>query len=71
MALLRASADRSLCSAVGALCLDTEHVGLRVLKQGEGDLPFQQALIEDQTKQMMSYPEFLTHCHRFVLSRVA
>jgi len=44
---------------------------LRVLKQGEGDLPFQQALIEDQTKQMMSYPEFLTHCHRYILSKVS
>ena len=42
-----------------------------MLKQGEGDLPFQQALIEDQTKQMMSYPEFLTHCHRYILSKVS
>ena len=28
-------------------------------------------LIEDQTRQMMAYGEFLNHCHRFVLSRVA
>ena len=44
---------------------------LKVLKQGEGDLAFQQALIEDQTKQMMSYPEFLAHCHRYILSKVS
>ena len=42
---------------------------LKVLKQGEADAPFQQQLIEDQTKQMMSYPEFLAHCHRYMLSK--
>ena len=42
---------------------------LKVLKQGEGDASFQQVLIEDQTKQMMSYPEFLAHCHRYMLSK--
>ena len=44
---------------------------LRVMKQGEGDAPFQAALIEDQTKQMMSYPEFLSHTHRYILSKVS
>jgi len=44
---------------------------LKVLKQGEGDAGFQQVLIEDQTKQMMSYPEFLAHCHRYILSKVS
>jgi len=46
-------------------------MGLRVVKQGDGDSGFLRSLIEDQTKQMMSYPEFLVHCHRFVLSRVS
>lgn len=46
-------------------------MALRVVKQGEGDAAFIRGLIEDQTKQMMSYPEFLVHCHRFVLSRVS
>ena len=45
-------------------------MALRVVKQGDGDAFFMRSLIEDQTKQMMSYPEFLVHCHRFVLSRV-
>jgi len=42
---------------------------LRVLVQGTSDAPFVRALIEDQTKQMMSYPEFLLHCHRYILSK--
>jgi len=42
---------------------------LRVLVQGTSDTPFVRALIEDQTKQMMSYPEFLLHCHRYILSK--
>lgn len=46
-------------------------MGLRVVKQGDSDGGFVRNLIEDQTKQMMSYPEFLVHCHRFVLSRVS
>jgi len=45
-------------------------MALRVVKQGDGDSSFVRSLIEDQTKQMMSYPEFLVHCHRYVLSRV-
>jgi len=44
---------------------------LRVVKQGDGDGGFLRCLVEDQTKQMMSYTEFLVHCHRFVLSRVS
>lgn len=44
---------------------------LRVVKQGDRDGVFMRCLIEDQTKQMMSYSEFLLHCHRFVLSRVS
>lgn len=46
-------------------------LALRVVKQGEGDGVVQRALVEDQTRQMMAYSEFLHHCHRFVLSRVA
>jgi len=46
-------------------------MGLRVVKQGDGDGGFVRCLVEDQTKQMMSYPEFLVHCHRFVLNRVS
>jgi len=42
---------------------------LRVLKQGVNDAPLVRALVEDQTKQMMSYPEFMLHCHRYVLSK--
>ena len=38
-------------------------MSVRFVKQGEGDGGFIRALIEDQTKQMMSYPEFLVHCH--------
>ena len=45
-------------------------MALKVVKQGQADGPFLRALIEDQTKQMMSYPEFLVHCHRYVLSKV-
>ena len=44
---------------------------LRVLKQGEGDVGMQRALVEDQTRQMMAYTEFLLHCHRYILSKVA
>ena len=46
-------------------------MALKVAKQGDNDGAFVRCLIEDQTKQMMSYPEFLVHCHRFVLSRVS
>ena len=38
---------------------------------GEGDAAMQRALVEDQTRQMMAYSEFLNHCHRFVLSRLS
>ena len=44
---------------------------LRVRKQGHADGAFVRALVEDQTKQMMSYNEFMVHCHRYVLSRVS
>ena len=46
-------------------------LGLKTVKQGEGDAAVMRALIEDQTRQMMAYPEFLTHCHRYILSKVA
>lgn len=46
-------------------------LAMRVCKQGEGDGPFLRGLIEDQTRTMMAYAEFLTHCHRYVLSKVA
>ena len=42
---------------------------VRVMKQGEGDAPFLRCLVEDQTKQMMSYGDFVMHCHRYVLSK--
>jgi len=44
---------------------------LRVVKQGEGDGAAMRALVEDQTRQMMAYSEFLAHCHRYILSKVA
>jgi len=44
---------------------------LRVLKQGHADGAMLRALVEDQTKQMMSYNEFMVHCHRYILSRVS
>jgi protein transport protein SEC24 len=44
---------------------------LRIVKQGEDDVSFMKLLVEDQTRQMMAYPEFLTHCHRYILSKVA
>ena len=44
---------------------------LRIVKQGEADHIFMKLLVEDQTRQMMAYPEFLTHCHRYILSKVA
>jgi len=44
---------------------------LRVVKQGVADAPFVRALVEDQTKQMMSYAEYIAHCHRYVLSKVS
>lgn len=44
---------------------------LQVVKQGTADAAFVRGLVEDQTKAMMSYPEFLTHCHRYILSKVA
>ena len=40
---------------------------LRVIKQGSSDGDFSRALVEDQTKQMMSYSEFMVHCHRYIL----
>jgi len=46
-------------------------MAVRVVKQGEGDGAAVKALIEDQTRQMMAYPEFLAHCHRYILSKVA
>ena len=46
-------------------------LAVRVMKQGEGDAWLQRALVEDQTRQMMAYSEFLNHCHRFVTSRVS
>ena len=46
-------------------------LAVRVIKQGEGDGPVQRALVEDQTRQMMAYPEFLSHAHRYILSKVA
>ena len=46
-------------------------LALRVVKQGEGDAMVSRALIEDQTRQMMAYSEFLNHCHRYILSKVA
>lgn len=71
-------ADSSaLAGHVHALCdlLRAERPGgfmaLRVVKQGEGDAGFASTLVEDQTKQMMAYPEFLTHCHRYILSKVS
>jgi len=42
---------------------------VRVMKQGDGDAPFLRCLVEDQTKQMMSYGDFVMHCHRYVLSK--
>ena len=46
-------------------------LAVRVMKQGEGDAWLQRALVEDQTRQMMAYSEFLNHCHRFVTARVS
>ena len=43
--------------------------GLNDDAQGEGDAPFLRCLVEDQTKQMMSYGDFVMHCHRYVLSK--
>ena len=45
-------------------------MNLRVVKQGDGDAGMVRSLVEDQTKQMMSYAEFLVHCHRYVISKV-
>ena len=44
---------------------------LRVMKQGTDDAPFARALVEDQTKQMMGYAEFLVHCHRYILTKMS
>jgi len=66
-----------LAAGVHALCdLLREHraggwMALKTVKQGEGDAAFMRALIEDQTRQMMAYAEFLGHCHRFILSKVS
>ena len=63
-----------LAGAVHALCeLLGQHrsggwVPLKIVKQGEGDGGFLRGLVEDQTRQMMAYAEFLAHCHRFVLN---
>ena len=46
-------------------------LALKVTKQGDGDASMMRGLVEDQTRQMMAYPEFLNHCHRFILSKVA
>ena len=46
-------------------------MALKVVKQGEGDSGFMRGLVEDQTRQMMAYAEFLAHCHRFILSKVS
>lgn len=46
-------------------------LAVRVVKQGEGDGCVMRTLVEDQTRQMMAYTEFLTHCHRYILSKVA
>ena len=46
-------------------------LALSVVKQGEGDSGVMRSLVEDQTRQMMAYTEFLTHCHRYILSKVA
>jgi len=37
--------------------------------QGEGDAMVHRALVEDQTRQMMAYSEFVSHCHRFAVAR--
>ena len=60
----------SLCALLGAH-RSSGWLALRVVKQGEGDGYVMRSLIEDQTRQMMAYTEFLTHCHRFILSKVA
>ena len=63
-----------LAGAVHALCeLLGQHrsggwVPLKIVKQGDGDGGFLRGLVEDQTRQMMAYAEFLAHCHRFVLN---
>lgn len=44
---------------------------LRVVKQGHADAAVVRSLVEDQTKQMMSYPEYVVHCHRYILSKVS
>jgi len=41
------------------------------MKQGADDAPFARALVEDQTKQMMGYAEFLVHCHRYILTKMS
>ena len=61
----------AICELLGAHRVGG-YLALRVCKQGDGsDGVFMRGLIEDQTRQMMAYPEFLTHCHRFILSKVA
>jgi len=59
-----------VCELLGAARAGS-WLSLRVMKQGEGDGTVMRALIEDQTRQMMAYTEFLTHCHRYILSKVA
>jgi len=46
-------------------------LALRVVKQGEHDQGFVRCLIEDQTRQMMSYNEWVAHSHRDVLGRAS
>ena len=40
-----------------------------LFKQSTTAPSYARSLIEDQTKQMMSYAKFLLHCHRYVLSK--
>jgi len=58
-----------LHAIVDALRLQTPWawMPLRVIRQGSCDGDFSRALIEDQTRQIMSYDEFLVHCHRHIL----
>jgi len=65
-----------MAAAVHALCdlLRRSRSGwlaVRVIKQGENDGGFVRALIEDQTRQMMSYNEFMAHSHRHIVGRAS
>ena len=65
----------ALAATIHALCeLLRAHRGwmaLQVVLQGNGDGPFSRGLIEDQTRQMMAYSEFIAHAHRYILSKVS